>query len=60
MTLNNEEIIALTNIINYLDEAEIKHYEECIASGEEASCHIWHSIKTLTLKLKHESMKETP
>ena len=60
MTLNNEEVNALSNVINYLEEDEIKHYEECLASDEDVSSHIWHSILTLILKLKEERMKETP
>ena len=53
ITLNWKEYLALCSVVDYLYDDELKHYEE-----KPSSKHIWHSIKTLSLKLKEEYMKE--
>jgi hypothetical protein len=52
MTLNNEEYNALCKVVDYLHDDELKHYEE-----DHNKDHIWHSILTLSLKLKEYKMK---
>ena len=53
ISLNWEEYSALCSVVDYLHDDELKHYEE-----EPNSKHIWHSVKTLSLKLKEHQMKE--
>ena len=52
--LNHDEYSALCNLVDYLHDDELKHHEE-----EPSSKHIWHSVKTLSLKLKEFQMKES-
>ena len=66
ITLNYEEYSALCSMVDYMHDDELDHYEECLFnaenSGEDegADDHIWHSVKTLSLKLKEHQMKENP
>lgn len=57
ITLNYDEYVALCNVINYLHDDELKHYEEALELGD-GSNHIWHSVKGLSLLLKKYQMKE--
>ena len=50
ITLNYDEYVALCNVINYLHDDELKHYEEALELGD-GSNHIWHSVKGLSLLL---------
>ena len=54
ITLNWEEYSALCSVVDYLHDDELRHYEE-----EPSSKHIWHSVNTLSLKLKEYQMKGT-
>mgnify|MGYP003132767756 CR=1 FL=1 len=57
--LNYDEYIALCTVVDYLHDDELKHYEEETQEGEFINKHhIWHSVKTLSLKLKEYQMKE--
>ena len=47
ITLNWKEYLALCSVVDYLHDDELKHYEE-----EPSSKHIWHNVKTLSLKLE--------
>ena len=58
MVLNKEEYSALCSVVDYLHDDELKHYEEVTEEGEFNKHHIWHSVKTLSLKLKEYQMKE--
>ena len=58
ITLNYDEYIALCALVDYLHDDELKHYEEEIEEGEFNKHHIWHSVKTLSLKLKQYKIKE--
>ena len=57
--LNEEEYVALCNVVDYLHDDELKHYEEETEEGEYNKHHIWHSVKTLSLKLKEHQMITT-
>jgi hypothetical protein len=52
MKLTKEEYQALCSVVDYLHDDELKHYEEETAEGDHNRHHIWHSVKTLSLKLK--------
>ena len=53
ITLNYEEYCSLCNIVDYLHDNELKHYEESIEEdGSYNKHHIWHSVNTLSLTLK--------
>ena len=56
LELNYEEYVALCNIVDYLHDDELDHYEEETEEGEYNKHHIWHSVKTLSLKLKEYQM----
>ena len=56
LTLKYDEYVALCNVIDYLHDDELKHYEET-EEGEHNKHHIWHSVKTLSLMLKEYQMK---
>ena len=58
ITLNSEEYLSLCNLVDYLYDDELKHYEEATEDGDYHKHHIWHSVKTLSLKLKEHQMKE--
>ena len=60
LELNQEEYNALCSVVDYLHDDELKHYEEesIMIDGEFNKDHIWHSVKTLSLKLKKHQMKE--
>ena len=58
ISLNWEEYSALADIVDYLHDDELKHYEEATEDGDYHKHHIWHSVKTLSLKLKEHQMKE--
>ena len=59
MELNKNETNALIKIIDIYHDIELNHYEESIFNDNETdNSHIWHSIKTLSLKLKNELMKD--
>ena len=57
--LNNDEYSALCKIVDYMHDDELGHYEEVKEEGEHSKHHIWHSVKTLSLKLKEIQMKES-
>ncbi len=54
--LDYDEYQALCNVVNYLHDDELKHYEEALELGD-GSNHIWHSVNTLSLMLKEYQMK---
>jgi hypothetical protein len=58
ITLNYEEYSALCSIVDYMHDDELRHYEEVKEEGEHNKHHIWHSVKTLSLKLTEYQMKE--
>ena len=60
ITLNNDEYSALCSIVDYLYDDELKHYEEesIMIDGKFNKHHIWHSVNTLSLKLKEFQMRE--
>tara|TARA_R100000700_G_C3091881_1_gene92854 strand:+ start:112 stop:309 length:198 start_codon:yes stop_codon:yes gene_type:complete len=63
MVLNRNEYQALCNVIDYMHDSELKHYQEELGADEihntnNAKNHIWHSVKTLSLMLKEYKMKE--
>tara|TARA_R100001594_G_scaffold148167_2_gene202747 strand:- start:624 stop:821 length:198 start_codon:yes stop_codon:yes gene_type:complete len=63
MVLNRNEYQALCNVIDYMHDSELKHYQEELETDKMnktniAETHIWHSIKTLSLILKEYQMKE--
>ena len=58
MQLNKKDLLALADVVDYMHDHELKHYEECIGNNEEAENHIWHSILRLSLTLKEYNMKE--
>ena len=58
ITLNYDEYSALCSIVDYMHDDELDHYEECLFNDEGADDHIWHSLKTLLLKLNEYRMKE--
>ena len=65
MELNEEEYIALINVVDYMHDDELHHYAEELGTDEMhntnlAESHIWHSVNTLLLKLKEHKIKETP
>ena len=59
ISLSHEEYSALCSVVDYLHDDELKHYEEesIMIDGEFNRHHIWHSVKTLSLKLKEYQMK---
>ena len=62
--LNEEEYVALCNVVDYLHDDELHHYEEELNTDEMhntnlAESHIWHSVLTLSLKLKEYKMITT-
>ena len=59
MNLNKQEYLSLCSIIDYLHDDELKNYEELVEISEASKYHIWHDVKTLSLKLKEYKMKET-
>ena len=56
--LDYDEYVALCNVIDYLHDDELKHYQEEEKEGEHNEHHIWHSVLTLSLMLKEYQMKE--
>jgi len=58
ITLNYDEYSALCSIVDYMHDDELRHYEEVKEEGEHSKHHIWHSVKTLSLKLNEYRMKE--
>ena len=54
MQLNKKDILALADVVDYMHDDELKHYEECISTGDDEGTkyHIWHSILRLSLTLK--------
>mgnify|MGYP003154578585 CR=1 FL=1 len=58
LALNDEQYYALCSVVDYLHDDELKHYEEVTEDGDYHKHHIWHSVKTLSLKLKEYQMKE--
>ena len=59
INLNCEEYSALCSVVDYLHDDELKHYEEITGIKRVYNKHhIWHSVKTLSLKLKEHQMKE--
>ena len=60
MQLNKKDILALADVVDYMHDDELKHYEECIGTGDDEGTkyHIWHSILRLSLTLKEYNMKE--
>ena len=54
---SHEEYKALCEVVDYLHDDELKHYEEEITEGNYNKHHIWHSVKTLSLMLKEYQMK---
>tara|TARA_Y100000593_G_scaffold81146_1_gene151670 strand:- start:253 stop:462 length:210 start_codon:yes stop_codon:yes gene_type:complete len=63
ITLNYDEYVALCNVIDYMLESEEDSYQEQLGTDEihntnNAKNHIWHSVKTLSLKLKEYQIKE--
>jgi len=59
MNLNKQEYLSLCSIVDYLHDDELKNYEELVETSEASKYHIWHDVKTLSLKLKEYKMKET-
>ena len=59
ITLDWEEYSALCNLVDYLHDDELKHYEEECSYGEHNKHHIWNSVRMLSLKLKSLQMKES-
>ena len=55
--LDYDEYQALCNVVDYLHDDELKHYEEETEEGKHNKNHIWHSVKTLSLMLKEYQMK---
>ena len=53
--LNHDEYSALCSLVDYLHDDELRHYEETSGYNKH---HIWHSVNTLSLKLKEFQMKE--
>ncbi len=56
--LDYDEYQALCNVIDYLHDDELKHYEEWKEDNENSEHHIWNSVKILSLFLKEYQMKE--
>ena len=50
MNLNNEETKSLKKVIEYMNEFELKHYEEC----ENKDGHIYNDVIILERKIKNE------
>lgn len=50
MNLNNEETKSLKKVIEYMNEFELKHYEEC----ENKDSHIYNDVIILERKIKNE------
>ena len=62
ISLNWEEYSALCSLVDYLHDDELDAYEEQLGTDEihetnDAEDHIWHSVKTLSLKLKEYQMR---
>ena len=51
--LNHDEYSALCSLVDYLHDDELRHYEETSGYNKH---HIWHSVNTLSLKLKEFQM----
>ena len=58
LKLTYDDYVALCSVIDYLHDDELKHYEEetDIENGEYNKHHIWHSVNTLSLKLREYQM----
>ena len=59
ITLSYDEYCALAEVVDYLENEEERHYEECHNNpNEDNEDHIWHSVLKLKEKLeKHQSTK---